>query len=153
MNSITSDERGLLISCQSCGQRNRIVYERLGQTGRCARCHAGLPHPTMTVEVPNRVVFESITARSSLPVIMDFWAPWCGPCKVVAPELDKLAAQSAGRWLIAKLNTEQVPDVAQQFRVTSIPLIALFSGGRELGRQAGAMPSHAIRQFVEQTLG
>ena len=152
MNSITSDERGLLIPCPSCGQRNRIAYERLGQTGRCGKCQASLPHAARPVDVPNRAIFAALTGRSALPVIMDFWAPWCGPCRMVAPELDKLAAETAGQWLIAKLNTEEVPDVAQQFRVTSIPMMAVFQGGREVARQAGAMPAAGIRQFVQQNL-
>ncbi|MES2573263.1 MAG: thioredoxin [Verrucomicrobiota bacterium] len=152
MNALESDERGILFPCPHCNQRNRIAYERLGQTGRCAKCHASLPQPDKPVVVKRTPAFDALLGRSALPVVVDFWAPWCGPCRMVAPELEKVATESAGRWIVAKVNTEELPDAAQRFRVSSIPLLTLFERGREISRQAGAMPAPAIRQFVEQTL-
>ncbi|MHA3770234.1 thioredoxin [Verrucomicrobiota bacterium sgz303538] len=152
MNALESDERGILFPCPRCNQHNRITYERLGQTGRCAKCHADLPQPDKPVAVKCTSAFDAMIARSALPVVVDFWAVWCGPCRMVAPELDKVASESAGRWIVAKVNTEELPDVAQRFRVSSIPLMAVFEGAREVSRQAGAMPAQSIRQFVEQAL-
>lgn len=90
------------------------------------------------------------TGRSALPVLVDFWAPWCGPCKMLAPELAKIAAEGAGRWLVAKVNTEELPGLAQRFRFSGIPTLALFKGGRETARQSGAMPAKMILQFIQQ---
>jgi len=153
MNSIESDDRGLVLPCPQCGRRNRITYERLGQTFRCGQCQTELRAPGEPIELKNEAVFDALTARSALPVLVDFWAPWCGPCKMVAPELVKVAAAGSGRWLVAKVNTEELPGPAQRFRVSAIPTLALFKAGREVARQSGAMPASAIRQFIEQTDG
>jgi thioredoxin len=84
--------------------------------------------------------------------LVDFWAPWCGPCKMVAPELRKVANETAGQLLIAKVNTEELPTLGRRFRVTAIPTLALFKNGIEVARQAGAMPAPAIRKFLERDL-
>jgi thioredoxin 2 len=150
MNTIELNEQGLLATCPSCGRRNRLPYERLGQTFRCGHCHTGLRPPGEPLEVKKEAVFAALTNCSTLSVLVDFWAPWCGPCKMVAPELAKIAAEGAGQWLVVKVNTEDLPALAQRFRVNSIPTLALFQGGREVVRQAGAMPAAAIRQFIQQ---
>ncbi|MDB6017968.1 MAG: trxA 2 [Pedosphaera sp.] len=148
-HAIELDERGLLLTCPHCGKINRMDYSRLGQTFRCGQCHNDLPPPGEPVEVPNEAAFNALTTRAALPVLVEFYADWCGACKMVAPELPKVAAEGAGRWLIAKVNTDNVPGLAQQFDVTGIPLMVLFKGGAEVARQAGAMAASAIRQFIE----
>src|SRR5689334_10802065 len=146
MNNIELDDRGLLLRCPQCGQRNRMTYERLGQTFRCGKCRTELHAPAEPVEVKSESAFDAITRHSALPVLVDFWAPWCGPCKMVGPELAKVAAEGAGRWLIVKLNTEELPALAQRFRISGIPTLALFRDGQELTRQSGAMSAARIRQ-------
>ena len=150
MNTVEPDDRGLVLACPQCGQRNRLIYERLGQRFRCGKCRIELRPPAEPIEVKNEAVYDALAGRSSLPVLVEFWAPWCGPCKMVAPELAKVAADGSGRWLVAKVNTEELPGLAQRFRINAIPALALFKAGREVARQGGAMPASAIRQFIEQ---
>jgi thioredoxin 2 len=150
MNNIELDERGLLLPCPQCGQRNRMNYERLERSFRCGKCHSELRGPGESLRVKTEALFNALTSRAALPVLVDFWAEWCGPCKMAAPEFDKVAAEGAGQWLVAKVNVEELPGLAQQFRVSNIPTLALFQAGREVARQSGAMPAKAIRQFIQQ---
>jgi thioredoxin 2 len=148
MKSAELDEHGLLVTCPKCGQRNRLKYDRLGQTGRCGKCGIELQAPEDPVEVVNELLFDALVSRSALPVLVDFWAPWCGPCRMVAPEIDKVAREGAGKWIVAKVNTEAVPNLARRYRISAIPTMVVFRDGLELGRQAGAMPAPAIRKFL-----
>jgi thioredoxin 2 len=151
MNEIELDERGILLNCPRCGRRNRMRYEGLGQTFHCAQCKNELPPLSEPVDVRSDLVFDALVSHSAVPVLVDFWAPWCGPCKMVAPEIRKVAAELAGKFLIAKVNTEEVPSLGRHYRVTAIPTMVLFSNGLEVARQAGAMPAPAIKKFIEQT--
>jgi len=148
VSNIEADERGLLLDCPHCGKRNRLKFEGLGQTFRCAQCKNELPSPREPIDLKSDLVFDALTSRSVLPVLVDFWAPWCGPCKMVAPEILKVANESAGRLVVAKVNTEELPSLGRRFRVTAIPTMMLFKRGTEVARQAGAMPAPAIRQFI-----
>ena len=150
---LEADDRGLVLACGKCGQRNRIPYERLDQKGRCLNCKAALPASGEPIDISSEEIFDALIQGSVLPVLVDFWAPWCGPCKMVTPEVAKVARAGAGRWLAIKINTEALPEVAQRFRVSAIPLFALFSRGREIARQSGAMPASAIQQFIEKSTG
>ncbi|MGE3513441.1 MAG: thioredoxin [Vicinamibacterales bacterium] len=153
MAQLELDERGLLVSCRSCGQKNRMAFERLDASVRCGRCKQALQAPATPLEASSTADFERLIARSTVPVVVDYWAPWCGPCRMVAPELEKVAARSAGRWLVVKVNTDALSDLGERFRIQSIPTMAVFAAGREVGRTAGARPASDIEAFVRQTLG
>jgi thioredoxin 2 len=151
MNNISElDNRGLVLICPHCGRRNRLAYERLGQTFRCGNCHTELSPPGEPMAVQREAVFDALVSHSALPVLVDFWAAWCGPCKMVAPELAKVAAEGAKQWLVVKVNTEELAGLAQRFRISGIPTLALLLGGREVARKSGAMPAAAILQFIRQ---
>jgi thioredoxin len=143
-----ADQRGLILTCPHCGKRNRLRYEGLKQTFHCGQCHSDLHPPPEPIDIRSDLIFDAVISRASIPVLADFWAPWCGPCKMVAPELRKIAAEGVGRWLVIKVNTEELPQLGQRFRVTAIPTLILFQSGVEKARQAGAMPAPRIRQFL-----
>lgn len=152
MATLEVDDRGLLVTCPSCGQKNRLAYERLDQPTRCGRCKNLLSPPATPLEAATSADFDRLVAHAALPVVVDYWAPWCGPCRMVAPELEKVAANTAGRLLVVKVNTEVLTDLGQRFGIRSIPTMAVFAGGNEIGRTAGARPAADIEAFVRQTL-
>ena len=148
----TLDDRGVIVSCPQCGQKNRLAYDHLGAHVRCAQCKQDIPSPSAPIEAPTTATFDSLVAGSPLPVVVDYWAPWCGPCRMVAPELEKVAARQAGRLIIVKVNTDALTDLGERYGIRSIPTLAVFAGGREIARTAGARPAADIERFVSDAV-
>lgn len=147
---MTIDDRGVIVSCPSCGKQNRIPFN--AREARCAACKAALPPPGVPIEVPSAAVFDAMVAASAMPVVVDFWAPWCGPCRMVAPELERVAARRAGQFLVVKVNTDALPELGDRYGIRSIPTMAVFARGQEVRRTTGARPAEEIIAFVEQAL-
>ena len=152
MSNADLDDRGVIVLCPNCGQRNRVLYGRLSDPLRCGQCKRELGPPSEPVEIRNAAAFDRVVANASVPVVVDYWAPWCGPCRMVAPELAKVAARQAGKFLVLKVNTDAIPELGERFKIRSIPTMAVFGGGREVGRASGARPAADIESFIESTL-
>ena len=142
------DPRGVIVPCPSCGTSNRLAYATLDKRTRCAKCHTTLPAAADPIEIPNSATFDRLVAESPIPVVVDFWAPWCGPCRMVAPELEKVARTHAGEWLVVKVNTDALTETAGRYKIMSLPTLAVIDRGRELARVAGARPAAEIERFV-----
>ena len=152
MASLRTDLRGVIEPCPSCGRQNRLAYDRLGAAVRCGQCQTELPQVAAPVAASDSAQFDMLVSRASVPVLVDFWAAWCGPCRMVAPELERVAARNAGRLLVVKVDTEAIPDLAQRLMIQSIPTLAVYQRGTIVGRQAGAMMADAIEAFVRESI-
>ena len=153
MTDIHADNRGLVVICDQCGQRNRAGYESLAQTFRCGQCHHEL-HPTaVPVEIQDEKAFGALIDRSELPVLVDFWAPWCGPCRMVSPALEQVATELAGRIKLVKVNVDDSPKLQQRFNVMAIPTLMVLRHGQVAAQRAGAVPAASLRAWVEEILG
>jgi thioredoxin 2 len=150
MAGISLDDRGVVVACTQCGQKNRLAYGRLSGAVRCGNCKTTLSAPGSPIAVESTADFDRLIAQSSLPVVVDYWAPWCGPCRMVAPELEKVAARQAGRFVVVKVNTDALGELGERFGIRSIPTLAVFAGGREIARSSGTRPASEIEAFVEQ---
>lgn len=136
------------IVCPQCSATNRIPQERLGDQPKCGKCKAPL-FQAKAAELSD-ANFQSHIAKNDIPVVVDFWAEWCGPCKMMAPEFQKAAEQLEPNVRLAKVNTEVAQQTAAQFGIRSIPTMIIFKNGKEVARQAGAMQASQIVQWVSQ---
>ncbi|MGE0447561.1 MAG: thioredoxin [Vicinamibacterales bacterium] len=150
--ALTLDEKGVIVACPQCRRANRIAFGRVNAATRCAQCKTELPGVDAPAEVRSVAQFDALMSQSAVPVLVDFWAAWCGPCRMVAPEVEKVARALRGRMLAVKVNTEELPQLAAEFNVRSIPLLAVFRDGHLVEQAAGAMPAASIQQLVERAL-
>ena len=140
----------LHIPCNHCNSINRVPDERLTDGPKCGKCEATLL-PGSPVELTG-TNFVNLTGKSDLPVVVDFWAPWCGPCKMMAPAFEQAAAKFETDAMLAKVNTENEPELSSQYNIRSIPTLIVFKHGRETDRQTGAMDLENLQRFIEQHL-
>lgn len=150
MTLLHADDRGIVIVCPHCGQKNRLTFDRLGSPFRCGKCKQEISGTAAPLEIQTTADFDRLIAESAIPIVVDYWAPWCGPCRMVAPELAKVAARAQGKFLIVKVNTDALSDLGERFGIRSIPTMAVFAGGREVTRTSGARPAADIEAFVAQ---
>lgn len=145
----------LLATCSRCGKKNRIPISRLRQSARCGSCKSPLPQGVWESETPVQVddiTFDGLVGRSLSPVLVDFWAPWCAPCRIMEPVLEQLARKHVGELIVAKLNVDQSPTVASRFGITSIPTMILFQHGRPLDQMVGAVPAAQLEGRIARHL-
>ena len=137
----------MITTCASCGKKNRVPASASG-TPQCANCHT----PLAWIADSHDSDFADIADRSKVPVLVDLWAPWCGPCRMVSPALENLAQAFAGRVKLVKVNVDEAPALSQRFDARSIPTLLLLRDGRVVARQIGAAPESALRTWLEKAL-
>lgn len=139
------------LTCAACGQGNRVPVDRLAQGPKCGVCGAALADGrVMDLDAQ---AHDRATATDGLPLLVDYWAPWCGPCRMMAPEFAKAAQALAPQVRLAKLNTQDHPDIASRARIQGIPALVMYRNGREVGRLAGARPAAEIMAFARSHAG
>lgn len=137
---------GVKLACATCGQMNRVPKEKLSAGPKCGSCGDALI--TGKVAELDIAAHDKATRGDELPLLVDYWAPWCGPCRMMAPEFAKAAKSLEGRARFAKINTQDHPKVSERLRIQGIPLLILYHKGREIGRLPGARPAADIARFV-----
>jgi thioredoxin 2 len=136
-----------VLACPNCGRKNRVPAAAAG-TPRCGHCHQPLPW----IADAGDDTFADVAERSPVPVLVDLWAPWCGPCRMVSPALADLAAEFAGKMKLVKVNVDNAPRLQSRFGVQSIPTLLLLQQGQVSSTQVGALPAPALRSWLERAL-
>jgi thioredoxin 2 len=138
------------VACGHCGRLNRVDLARAGDGPKCGACGKAI-----ALDRPMRLTdaeFDRVVADSPVPVLVDFYADWCGPCKMMAPVLDRVAAERMGNVLVAKVDTDANPMVSQRFGIRSIPTLIVFRGGREVAREMGALPAPRLNALLDSAM-
>jgi thioredoxin len=139
-----------IVSCPNCGAKNRVDETKADRLQPvCGKCGQKLPLPSAEtgghpVTVTDASLPDALSSAGSKPVLVDCWAPWCGPCRMIAPVMDQLAAESGGRYVVAKLNVDENPRTASQFRIDGIPALLIFKNGKLVDKVVGLQPKQAI---------
>jgi thioredoxin 2 len=134
----------MILKCPSCSSSNRVPAARLGDRSRCGKCKAQLSPAERPLTVESEADFDELVRGAPVPVVVDFWAPWCGPCRTVAPQIEALARSRAGRAVVAKVDTDALPGLAARFGIRSIPTMVAFRDGKEDKRISGAMSADGM---------
>lgn len=138
----------MIRTCSTCGQKNRVSAAHIGADSVCGKCKAPFAPPSEPIDA-DTATFDDIVSHAAVPVLVDFWAAWCGPCKMAAPEVAALAREMAGRALVVKVNTEAHPDLAARYDVRSIPNFVVLHRGRVTMQQPGLVDRAAMRRWLE----
>lgn len=144
---MAASDPGIVFECAYCGKGNRVPYSRLTERAKCGACGKPVHGPGHPLGVDGGTL-ESLIAHAAVPVLVDFWAPWCGPCQAMAPELETLAGRLSRELIVAKLDTDQAPEAGARYNVRSIPLLVLFDRGREVWRTTGARPAARLEAEI-----
>jgi thioredoxin 2 len=142
----------LVRKCPGCGTANRIPAEHLADTGRCGSCKGPIPPAGEPIDADPEL-FDDVVQRAAVPVLVDFWAAWCGPCRMAAPEVERTAKNQAGRAVVLKVDTDAHPALAQRYGVTGIPNFVVLKGGRVVTQQAGYAPHTLMEEWLRSAAG
>jgi thioredoxin 2 len=148
MSAGSEDSTKQVVVCSNCQTKNRVPAEAHG-IPRCGKCHT----PLRWIVNGSDADFADVVEASTIPVLVDMWAPWCGPCRMVSPALEQLAGEFAGRLKLVKINADEAPELSRRFDVMAIPTLMLVQGGKVIDTQVGAAPASVLRTWVTEKLG
>jgi thioredoxin len=141
----------MILTCPSCGRKNRSPAGKLAEVGRCGACKTEISPPGKPIDADPEI-FREVTRDATVPVLVDFWAEWCGPCKMIAPILDEIATEYAGKVTVAKINVDENPKTPMKFSVRGIPTLILFKDGKAEGQKIGAVRKAELSTFLDGKL-